>query len=51
MATGDTFYGFEGLRNSQYLLVWWNAGGINFLEGHSVSSRSVLAALGPGPSH
>ena len=46
---GETLYGFAGQRDSQYLLVRWNAEAITCFSGHSLSSRSVLAALGAAP--
>ena len=49
LAAGETLYGFAGQRDSQYLLVRWNALAITCLSGHSLSSHSVLTAFGPAP--
>ncbi len=47
VSPGETFYGFSGTHEGSILVANWNASGIHFWRGRSLSSRSVLAAFAP----
>jgi len=50
-ASGDTYYGFAGTRNTEILLASWNATGITFWQGQKLLARTVLTAFSPPPAH